>query len=100
MAGVFHPCEKLFNAGVNHRTSFIRPCEFLYSLHGIESQQGNELHLLPSSRINNSAPWYPEMFRAAILEKISLRNIFSYAFASAGLVQPCQIRAIIHIPMI
>jgi hypothetical protein len=40
------------------------------------------------------------MFRAAMLGKISLRNMFSYTFASAGLVQPCQIRAIIHIPMI
>src|SRR6266566_6372713 len=53
---------------------------------------------LPSSRINNSAPWYPEMFRAAMLGKISSRNMSSYAFASAGLVQPCQIRAIILHP--
>src|SRR5437870_4020754 len=34
------------------------------------------------------------MFRAAMLGKISSRSIFSYVFASARLVQPCQIRAI------
>src|SRR5437870_5463634 len=35
------------------------------------------------------------MFRAAMLEKISVCNISSYAFASARFVHPCQMRAII-----
>src|SRR5439155_25696235 len=35
------------------------------------------------------------MFRAAMLGKISVCNISSYAFASARFVHPCQMRAII-----
>src|SRR5439155_18629848 len=49
----------------------------------------------PSSLMNNSAPRYPLMLRAAIEGKISSRNISSYAFAFSGFVQPCQTRAII-----
>src|SRR4029077_10950983 len=50
----------------------------------------------PFSRMNNSAPRYPPIFRAAMLGKISSRSNFSYGFASSGLVHPCQMRAIIE----
>src|SRR4030095_15822520 len=46
MPSPFHSREKLFNADENHRPTFIHPGEFLYSLHGIESQQGKELHFI------------------------------------------------------
>src|SRR6266566_2912994 len=46
MSRSFHSREKLFNSGVNDWASFIRASEFLYSLHGIESQQGNKFHFV------------------------------------------------------
>jgi hypothetical protein len=100
MPSPFHSGDERLGFRENHRCAFVSAGEFFYSLLGIESQQGNELHFI--------AVLANKQFRAAIsgdvsrgdAPKISLRNMFSYAFASAGFVQPCQIRAIIHIPMI
>lgn len=63
MASPFHSREKLFNAGVNHRPTFIRAGEFLYCLHGIESQQGNELYFI--------AVLANKQFRAVLSEDVS-----------------------------
>src|SRR5207247_10831759 len=45
--------------------------------------------------MNNSERPEPLCLRRSLLRKISSRSISSYVFASAGLVHPCQMRAII-----
>src|SRR6266700_3921746 len=44
MPRLFHSRDEGFRLRKNHRLTLIRASEFFYSLHGIESQQGNELH--------------------------------------------------------
>src|SRR6266403_2522287 len=46
MSRSFHSREQRFDLRIYHRLALIRASEFLYSLHGIESQQGNKFHFV------------------------------------------------------
>ena len=46
MSRSFHSREQGFDLRIYHRLALIRASEFLYSLHGIESQQGNKFHFV------------------------------------------------------
>jgi hypothetical protein len=81
MPSPFHSREKLFNAGVNHRPTFIRAGEFLYCLHGIVSQQGNELHLVAVLAI--------KQFRAVISGDVSRSDTRENFAAQHRLIRLC-----------
>src|SRR6266568_4149726 len=46
MPRLFHSRDEGFRLRKNHRLALIHASEFFYSLHGIESQQRNELHFV------------------------------------------------------
>jgi hypothetical protein len=92
-----HSCDKRFGFRKNHRLARIVAGELLRIIHGIKTKQRNEFHFIAIFMNEQSAPRWPLIFRAAMLGKISSRSISSYALASAGLVHPCQMRAIIHL---
>src|SRR6266576_2581623 len=46
MPRLFHSRDEGFRLRKNHRLALIRAGEFFYSIHGTESQQGNELHFV------------------------------------------------------
>src|SRR6266700_1296424 len=48
MSRSFHSREQCFDLRIYHRLALIRAGEFLYSLHGIESQQDNKFRAVVS----------------------------------------------------
>jgi hypothetical protein len=92
---LLHASDKRLGFRKNHRLARLRASKFFHGLHRIEAKQRNEFNFL--------AFFADKQFRTVIsgdvsrgdAREISFRSMFSYTFASAGLVHPCQIRAII-----
>src|SRR5919106_1353445 len=77
----FHSRDERLRFRKNHRFAFIRAGEFPYSLHGIESQQSNELHFV--------AALANKQFRAPIAVDFSRSDARENFVAQHFLVRPC-----------